>query len=163
MTIFTTNDCSGHKRCVREHVKDTFVVVGTAELPTPEKQADMLENVAAGSFLPKPFDYDWSSSFSSSYNQCVEEAFSSDFWACADAGKYDVAHIPLQYQSREGFIALLRRHLGHKKRKWVESQRNPSASRTRAVASHYARNSRIRTASSSFLTHVSDTHEIPLH
>ncbi|KAI0644450.1 hypothetical protein C8Q79DRAFT_1011498 [Trametes meyenii] len=107
---------------------------------------EFLEQVALGGAPSKPLRYDWSSPPSTPYNHCVIDAFCVDFWDCADAGEYDVKEIPPHYQKRQYFVAAVRRHLNHRRRKWLKIHRAPlSAAQEQAVAKHYARNSRIRT------------------
>ncbi|KAI0349677.1 hypothetical protein OH77DRAFT_1431803 [Trametes cingulata] len=137
------------RQCVRDHVKKTFYPASSqrpSQLPTAERQMAMLEMVAAGGVLRKPFVYDWSSPSTTAYNRCVEDAFCADFWECAHAGKYDIGQIPSHYQTKDAFVDVLHVHLSHKRRRWTESQlSNGSDARQRDVANHQARNSRMRT------------------
>ncbi|KAI0642150.1 hypothetical protein C8Q79DRAFT_929632 [Trametes meyenii] len=131
--------------CIRKHAKSTL----DDQLPSAEQQTQLLELLALGGALEKPFLYDWSSPPSTSYNQCIVEAFCVDFWDRADAGEYDVDEIPLPYQGQERFVAAVQRHLGHRRRKWLKTHQEPiSDAQKQVVARHYARNSRVRTVSS---------------
>ncbi|KAI0644441.1 hypothetical protein C8Q79DRAFT_927595 [Trametes meyenii] len=147
-----------HLQIIFEHAKNTL----DGRDPSAEYQAQFLEQVALGGAPSKPLRYDWSSPPSTPYNHCVIDAFCVDFWDCADAGEYDVKEIPPHYQKRQYFVAAVRRHLNHRRRKWLKIHRAPlSAAQEQAVAKHYARNSRIRTGSQTFMNRRDAASYIP--
>ncbi|KAH9856393.1 hypothetical protein C2E23DRAFT_882467 [Lenzites betulinus] len=78
--------------CVRKHVGNTFgITAGGGIPPSPpnhSEQTEILKRFAAGHALSKPFLYDWSSPPSTTYNECIEEAFCADFWLCVAGGAH---------------------------------------------------------------------------
>lgn len=139
---------SKYQRCIRKHIKLTFGFNRTdsmPDVPSAEGIRKVLGRVERGESLSKPYRFDWTSAPSSVYNLCIENYFSTDFWASVEAGEYDLTLIPAIYQRRDNFIKLYRRHLAHLRKCWTTQQNPPQESHKLAKAKHYARNSRIGT------------------
>lgn len=105
----------------------------------------ILQSMNRGEPMQKPFRFDWRDAPTSIYNLCIENYFSSDFWASVDGGQYDANLIPQYYRTTEAFSKLYRRHIVHLRKCWATQQHPPSETQRAEKAKHYARNSRIGT------------------
>ena len=142
--------CRVIQRCIRKHVALTFGFGRTDDLPdgpTPQDIRQILHMIEHGAAMQKPYRYDWTSTPTSLYNTCVENAFCSDFSATVQSGHYDLNRIPQRYRSRDSIVKAYRRHFTHLKKRWISQKNPPLDSQKTTKAKHYARNSRIGTVS----------------
>ncbi|RPD53498.1 hypothetical protein L227DRAFT_567950 [Lentinus tigrinus ALCF2SS1-6] len=135
-------------RCLRKHVKLTMGFSKTDALPnapSDEEIRRMLHHLNRGEALQKPFRVNWRDPPTSTYNVCVENAFSADFWAGVNGGQYDIALIPERYREQEAFNKVYRRHIAHLRKCWTAQQNPTGETQKKEKARHYARNSRMST------------------